>query len=170
MPPPNPISLKSTKPVDALVQFVVKIPCTEEAIDQLHKELDLWQEHPSFKQIASTNLFPRLQLAIHEWIANLVQHASFPTENKEAIITLTFTSPKQVSVEIKDFSNGFDFINQIETQRERRQEDYFLERGFGLLFLETLVDKVDYKRAKEGINYLTFQLSTDNDACLNFPF
>ncbi|MFZ5918242.1 MAG: ATP-binding protein [Chloroflexota bacterium] len=106
-----------------------------------------------------------VQLAVHEGVANVIQHAY---DNQPGFqVTLVFTlKPFSFEIEIRDQGKGFDLaatIDQEMTQAERLESamgegDFSLElmgeRQRGLLLMTQLMDEVSYQRDKEQGNRL----------------
>ena len=70
-------------------------------IDDLHKTLDRWELDGAFTPDLEPDTIQLVKLAIHEWVANLVQHADFGDTKPEIILDIfpnveTDTSGRQV--------------------------------------------------------------------------
>jgi len=136
-------------------------------IEELHRLFDEWEhQHALFSRLdADTAQFFRL--VVHEWVANLVQHADF--QDQDAQITLEVTPAGQrLRCVIEDNSEGFAFPEQIECQR--RALSPFPERGMGLLLLNAATELLEYSTTHEGRCRLDFTVSSTADSCLDIPF
>lgn len=109
----------------------------------------------------------RLQLAVHEWVANLVQHADF--SGRSVLVTLRFERfGAGYRVAIADTSAGFDFEGRL--AKRRAQLGRLPERGMGLLMVHAAASDVRYDRSG-GVNTLSFHVLDDGgDRCLDIPF
>jgi serine/threonine-protein kinase RsbW len=108
-----------------------------------------------------------LQLAVHEWVANLVQHADF--SGRDVLITLSLERTEAgYRVAIADTSAGFDFEERLE--QRRRELTRLPERGMGLLMVHAAATDIRYER--DGTtNTLSFYVLDDGgDRCLDIPF
>jgi anti-sigma regulatory factor (Ser/Thr protein kinase) len=136
-------------------------------VERLHALLDTWECGHSFFAGVEPDTIQLLRLAVHEWVANLVQHADFSGE--EALITLEITPISgRLRCAIEDNSCGFPFMERIEYQR--RTLTPFPERGMGLLVLNAATDIVEYAATGKGSNRLVFTVSSTADSCLDIPF
>ena len=88
----------------------------------------------------ATTLF-RLKLAVHEWVANLVQHARFAGRAPEVTLRLVPTD-EGVECTIEDNSEGFDLHGQIAVRHDLLEP--FPERGMGLLMLQACSARLAY--------------------------
>ncbi|GEM_PF-799972 len=173
MPLPDPRHIKAIPQVASEqihAELTLHLTPGEDAIEELHAWFGEWLEHPAFALLKEHDVFYRLQLSLHEWIANLVQHACFGVAEPAISIYVRFLNPLKVQCVVADNSIGFDFDHHIEQERDRRNEEFFQERGLGLLILETSVSNLNYICSEQGINFLTFEISIHDTSCLNFPF
>ncbi len=132
-------------------------------IEQTHARLsDLmvkWPDH--------VETLLHVQLATHEWLANLVQHADF--SGRRVLVGATITRESDgFSCTIWDSSKGFDVDEQVDARRA--QLSPLPERGMGLLMVFACTTDLLYTRTKEG-NTLSFHvLDEGGDRCLAIPF
>lgn len=85
-----------------------------------------------------------MKLSVHEWIANLIQHADFAKRNPTIHLILV---PKTDGVQcmIQDNSLGFDFAQQAVVQEEFLSEaEIPPSRGRGLLMLIACTEELKY--------------------------
>mgnify|MGYP006191853507 CR=1 FL=1 len=108
-----------------------------------------------------------LQLAVHEWLANLVQHARFPTGSPEISLAIDEQDEAVVCV-VEDNSDGFDLEEALRNRREGLSP--LPERGMGLLILFACAREIHYDRHREGKNTLRFVVSDEGEKTLNIPF
>ena len=118
--------------------------------DQVHALFDGWAEAGTFSTALGADGIDVMRLAVHEWVANLVQHAAFPDGDVE--ITLeTGVEGDGVRCALEDSSCGFDLAGQIEHQRSIMDAPAPSERGRGLLMLVTSTDDLTYRPAADGL-------------------
>jgi len=134
----------------------------EEVIDQIHALF----EDAVLPLPEDEDLRYRVQLTIHEWLANLVQHARFC---KPPTIELTLRSNgRTVECFIDDNSEGFDLNGHLKSHPSLTEA--FPERGMGLHFMRACTQELAYIRLKDGRHRLAFTLSTDDNPWLDIPF
>lgn len=133
-------------------------------IDQVHALFDAWQDRIQ-RGNGSEERWDRAKLAVHEWLANLVQHAQFP-DNPEVWLELR---PHDDALEclIEDNSDGFDLAGQMKTRAQIAEA--FPERGMGLLLLHACAHDLTYLR-KGGWQHLRFRVSDVDKRPINIPF
>ena len=120
----------------------------DRVIDEVHALFDGWAEAGTFSGAVTDAGLEVARLAVHEWIANLVQHAVFAGD---ARIELTVDAePGGVRCHIEDSSCGFDFVGQIERQRAVLDAPAPSERGRGLLMLVTSTADLGFVAASPG--------------------
>ena len=136
-------------------------------IDDLHQTLDRWESNGAFSSELGPETVQLVKLAIHEWVANLVQHADFG-EQKPEIILDVYPNGRSVRCVILDNSLGFDAARHLRIRREELEP--LPERGMGLLMLDAATDYFEYLRSENGHHKLEFTVSADMDPWLNIPF
>ena len=122
----------------------------DRVIDEVHALFDGWAEAGAFEPALDAEGLDVLRLAVHEWVANLVQHGSFPGA-RDVWLTVE-TEGDAVRCEVEDTSAGFDFTDQVERQRAVLDRPVPSERGRGLLMLITCADDLGYRPARAGVN------------------
>lgn len=131
--------------------------------DEVHALFDGWAQAGTFASALGADGIEVMRLAVHEWIANLVQHATFPGSVE---ITLAVgVEGDGVCCAIEDSSAGFDLPTQIEHQRSIMDAPAPSERGRGLLMLVTSTEDLTYRPAGDGQRQrITFQVHNPGDA------
>jgi len=138
-----------------------------EVIDDLHGLFEEWEREEALLSHLDPDTIQLFRLAVHEWVANLVQHADFA--DREASITMdVIPNGHRVRCIIEDNSEGFPFPEQIDIQRDALTP--FPERGMGLLMLNAATEYFEYSETKDGRRRLEFTVSSDADSCLDIPF
>ena len=132
-------------------------------VDDLHDLLDDWTEDGTLRPALDRDGEIVLRLAVHEWVANLVQHAAFTQPETEIRLSIE-VEPGGVYVEMEDTSCGFDLLGQIEAQSAILDAPAPSERGRGLLMLITCTESLDYRRASENRQRLSFRLENPGEA------
>ncbi|MDT0632183.1 ATP-binding protein [Rubrivirga sp. S365] len=122
----------------------------DRVIDQVHDLFDAWAEADTFRPVLEAEGLDVLRLAVHEWVANLVQHASFPG-SRDVWLTVE-ADGDGVRCAVEDSSAGFDFTDQLARQREALDRPAPSERGRGLLMLITCAEDLGYRPARPGVN------------------
>ena len=114
-------------------------------VDEVHAQFDAWAEQGEIAMTIGDDGLALLRLAVHEWVANLVQHAEF---NGPADLTLSLeVVDNGVRCQIEDTSRGFDFPRQVGAQESVMQDSAPSERGRGLLMLVTCAVDLTFHEA-----------------------
>ncbi len=136
-------------------------------IDDLHDTFKSWESDGALSPQLDPDTIQLMKLAVHEWIANLVQHADF--EGRDPDITLeVFPNDRSLRCVIHDNSTGFEPSRHL--LRRMRELEPLPERGMGLLMLNAATEYFEYSRSKNGPHKLEFSVSSDLDPWLNIPF
>lgn len=88
------------------------------------------------------------RMAIHEWVANLVQHANFDTRTPRIIISL-WSDGRRLHGFIEDNSEGFAPEKHMHGSIEERVHT-MPERGMGLLLVKASTEFMNYRRVTRG--------------------
>lgn len=115
-------------------------------IDDVHALFDEWTASGFFAPVLDADGAEVFRLAVHEWIANLVQHAAFRQARPEITLTVE-VGPAHIDCVIEDNSLGFDFERQIEKQQALLSAPAPSERGRGLLMLITCTRNLAFEPA-----------------------
>lgn len=136
-------------------------------IDRVHSVFDDWKTNKTLPRGIDSDLAHRLKLAIHEWLANLVQHADFLDRRPDISITIR-TAPGGVECVIEDNSEGFDLNGRLTSKPG--VIDAFPERGMGLLMIKACTEELSYEELDDSRHRLQFTVTSDRDPWLNIPF
>jgi len=136
-------------------------------IDELHGMFEEWEREGALLSHLDQDTIQLFRLAVHEWVANLVQHADFGERDPELIVDV-IPNGRRVRCVIEDNSDGFAFPEQIDVQRNALTP--FPERGMGLLMLNAATEYFEYSQTEEGHRRLEFTVSADSESWLNIPF
>lgn len=102
----------------------------------------------------------------HEWVANLVQHASFDGRIPEIVIHLKPQGNRLHGI-IDDNSTGFDLAT---TLRDAPDLPPLPNRGMGLKMMQACAETLTYERLGPAHHRLEFVVSDEHVPWLNLPF
>lgn len=139
------------------------------SIDELHEVLDDWSSHNGLQQALEPGAIERMRLAVHEWVANLVQHADFSDGHPDVEFSVAIENGR-VKVIVIDNSNGFDLDSQGELRKQALADTILPERGMGIPIIMACTDDLRYRCRENGVNRMEFYVADDEDPCLNIPF
>jgi serine/threonine-protein kinase RsbW len=144
-------------------------------VEDLHDVFEHWEHNEAF--LPPLDVFTRevMKLAIHEWVANLVQHADF-SDRVPLIQLVVRPNGKSVRCEIEDNSRGFDFDLQLARQRDKVIETTVPpDRGRGLLMMIACTENLRYHQpsplaSADGHHRLEFSISASKKPWIDIPF
>ncbi len=136
-------------------------------IDRVHALFEQWESEGTFEPLFDATALHRLKLAVHEWLANLIQHADFDQRTPDVQLHLR-ADGKYIRCIIEDNSEGFDLDGHLSARREVL--DAFPERGMGLLMIKSCTEDLAYRQSGPARHRLEFSVSADHDPWLNIPF
>ncbi|MDX1438284.1 MAG: ATP-binding protein [Rubricoccaceae bacterium] len=139
----------------------------DSVIDDVHSLFEEWIESRVYANTLDEFGLLVLKLAVHEWVANLVQHAIFSKESTEIILRV-YDDSQTLRCIVEDNSEGFDFRSQIDAQTDALGEPESTERGRGLLMLIACTEDISYETADSGLQRLEFTIRTPVDSA-NMP-
>jgi serine/threonine-protein kinase RsbW len=152
-----------------LAADTVSLTNLQTAIDDLHDVFHRWGVDGTFAGQLNEFAFMTMRLALHEWVANLVQHATFSTTTPEIRLRIQ-SAPKGVHCLIEDNSDGFDFRSQLYTQHQISQAPEPAERGRGLLMLIACTRDLNYSFDDADWKRLEFHIAGTDEPCIEVPF
>ncbi len=136
-------------------------------IPRVHDLFDSWERDDRFAPALESSTLHRVKLAVHEWLANLVQHAYFNSHDPQVSLAIEL-SEEGVRCSIRDNSDGFNLDEEL-TIRATSLES-LPERGMGLLMLQACTEDLSYKRLNGSVQQLDFVVSTQHDPWLKIQF
>lgn len=137
-------------------------------IEQVHSLFDTWEGDTVLLASFSLSTLYQVKIAVHEWLANLVQHANFEQDTTEISLLIKPVDDRIFCV-IEDNSDGFILDEHLEIEPEYL--DSLPERGMGLLILKICTEDLLYHGGEmEANNRLEFYVSADQDQWPNTPF
>ena len=144
------------------------------AIAEVHPLLEAWSREIARELPVEETPLYRMRLAVHEWVANLIQHADWGGRQPRIELRLSLDEHEVHGV-IEDNSAGFDFGRQLEQQRAKLDAERLAERGRGLLIMLDGTDNLRYfplpaaPPTGEPRQRLEFWISVTPQPCLNIP-
>jgi len=172
--PPRTVALTDSLTMSQQIQF----QDLGTVVDELHSVFERWEHDKAFLPPLDSFTRDVMKLAIHEWVANLVQHADFG--NQAPLIQLAVQANGQsVRCEIADNSRGFDFDVQVAHQHDEIVESAKpLDRGRGLLMMIACTENLRYQQltpsasagGHSGHHRLEFSISASKKPWIDIPF
>lgn len=108
-----------------------------------------------------------VQVVLHEWIANMIQHAEFGDRSPCIEITVR-ADLRYVSCSVIDNSHGFDLADAL--TRQRNEARALPERGMGLRIISACTEQCAYRSLPDGRYRFEFSIPVDHDPWLSTLF
>lgn len=118
-------------------------------VDDVHDAFAVWERDGTLTPPLDAFAVEVLKIAVHEWVANLVQHARFGGRAPRVRFRVE-ARPDGVHCVIEDNSDGFSFQAQLGHQEHHLEEEPFAERGRGLLMLIACTRDLRYEAVPAG--------------------
>ena len=139
-----------------MVQGHLSSPESHDVVQTMHDLFDEWE--CDVVEDADKQMWICARILVHEWVANLVQHADFA--GRTPAITIRFVPEGDLlACIVQDNSRGFDLDAHLRgnlEQLRRRLPD----RGMGLLMLYGATERLTYTRGTaDQSNTLHFWLA-----------
>jgi serine/threonine-protein kinase RsbW len=128
----------------------------DHVVDEVHTLFDNQAQDAPEDSVDEFGLFV-MKLAVHEWIANLVQHADFRDVTPEIRLSVE-PDAHGLHCVIEDNSAGFDFHAHLDRQHEAVHGPEPSERGRGLLMLIACTEDLVYETAGTGCQRIAFRI------------
>lgn len=113
-------------------------------IDEVHDLFEHWRQEDDLQQAVGEVGLDMVQLAVHEWIANLIQHADFGEETPLIRLELAREEGGARCI-VDDNSRGFDLESKLVGQRiELEAAAAPPERGRGLIMMASCTEDLHY--------------------------
>ena len=106
-------------------------------------------------------------LVLHEWIANLHQHAHFRDDPPTVKVRLS-CEDRHIFCTVSDNSEGFELDAHLPTEDDDLES--LPERGMGLRIIKSCTDDFSYAPAEDGLYRFEFIIPSDHDPWLNTLF
>jgi len=141
----------------------------DRALDEIQPLLDDWTRHLASEStpVPATEHLRYVRLVLHEWIANLLQHAHFDGRGPTLLIRLS-TENRHIYCAITDNSTGFDLEHHLPTQEDAVGS--LPERGMGLRIINACTDSLSYTPTDAGRHRLAFSIPSDHDPWMSMQF
>lgn len=136
-------------------KFTTTFSNVETVIEDLHASVDgfFHPDHP-LQVHQEEDTVHQFKLALHEWVANLAQHALFPGGFAVTLEVESDFDAACLHTKVIDSSTGFDLKAQLVTRHKALQP--LPLRGMGLLMLESLTEELQYVEQPDGRFCLSF--------------
>ena len=139
----------------------------DRALDEVRSVLHDWSTTLDETSAPSGETIRYTQLVLHEWIANLLQHADFAGRSPSIEIRLT-THKRHVTCTVVDNSEGFDLEDRLPERDEAMEE--LPERGMGLRIIDACTGELSYTSPEAGTCRFEFSIPADHDPWLSMLF
>lgn len=139
----------------------------ERALNTTHSFFEDWIDEERASDPPDTEMLHHARLVLHEWLANLVQHADFQERTPEVFIRV-HPGENKIHGSVVDNSKGFPLAHRLETQTTNALP--FPERAMGLRFIRACTESLSYDRTDDGRYQFTFSISIDHTPWLSNLF
>lgn len=150
-------------PLETPVQVRHRFTDLGTVIDHLHTLFSVWQR----EHLADDHSLDLIKVAVHEWVANLVQYGDFHDRHPEIYLEVS-PNGRGGYCRVEDNSEGFDLSAQL-AQKANSLSPY-PDRGMGLLMLQACTENLTYTRTELGRYRLEFSVTAEQDPWLHIPF
>ncbi len=127
----------------------------DRVVDEVHDLFDVWVQSSTPGNTLDEYGLLVTKLAVHEWIANLVQFATFGDQPPMIRLVVSQRS-SGLHCMVEDNSEGFDFQACIKEQVRILNRPEPSERGRGLLMMLACTEDLAYKTNDDGLQHLEF--------------
>ena len=138
----------------------------DRAIDEVQSLPDVWPA-TTRNGTLDADIVHCTSLVLHEWIANLLQHADFAGRRPSIEIRLQ-TQDRHVTCAVIDNSQGFDLETRLPEQEKTMEE--LPERGMGLRIIDACTGELSYTSTEAGTYCFKFSIPADHDPWLSMLF
>ena len=134
----------------------------ESMVDGAHALFREWDGERRFYPPATPEALERARLAMHEWLANIVQHADFEERQPEVRIRVGVVADRLRCI-VEDNSAGFDMSGRVQSGRELMENllEILPQRGMGLMIIEASTEGLKYRDLAEDRHLLEFYVSAE---------
>jgi len=139
----------------------------DRALDEVRSFLYDWSAEIDDATAPRAETIRYTQLVLHEWIANLLQHADF--DGRAPVVEIRLTAKNQhITCAVTDNSEGFDLRERLPSQEETMEK--LPERGMGLRIINACTGDLSYTSTKAGRYCFKFSIPADHDPWLSMLF
>lgn len=153
-------------PSGSMKTFTKTYTDLDRAIDEVRSFSDEWPVANKYASLDEETLHCTC-LVLHEWIANLHQHAHFQEAPPTVEIQLSYEN-RHLSCTVVDNSEGFELEDYLPDQDD--DSDPLPERGMGLRIIKTCTDEFSYTPTDDGLHCFEFTIPSDHNPWLNTLF
>jgi len=139
----------------------------DRALDEVRSTLEQWSSQLEPPSAPNPETVRYTQLVLHEWIANLLQHANFNGRTPTIEIRLA-NENKEIACAVTDNSEGFDLSERLPSRDEKM--DNLPERGMGLRIINACTERLSYTSTESGLHRFEFSIPADHDPWLSMLF
>ena len=138
----------------------------DRAIDEVRTLADEWTASRQ-SGVPDDKMIYYACLVLHEWIANLHQHAHFRDDPPTVKVRLS-CEDCHIFCSVSDNSEGFEMDTHLPTEDDDLES--LPERGMGLRIIKSCTDDFSYAPAEDGLYRFEFIIPSDHDPWLNTLF
>ena len=138
----------------------------DRAIDEVRTLADEWTASRQ-SGVPDDKMIQYACLVLHEWIANLHQHAHFRDDPPTVKVRLS-CEDCHIFCSVSDNSEGFEMDTHLPTEDDDLES--LPERGMGLRIIKSCTDDFSYTPAEDGLYRFEFIIPSDHDPWLNTLF
>jgi serine/threonine-protein kinase RsbW len=138
----------------------------DRAIDEVRTLADKWTASRQ-SGVPDDKMIHYACLVLHEWIANLHQHAHFRDDPPTVKVRLSYEDC-HIFCSVSDNSEGFEMDTHLPTEDDDLES--LPERGMGLRIIKSCTDDFSYAPAEDGLYRFEFIIPSDHDPWLNTLF
>jgi anti-sigma regulatory factor (Ser/Thr protein kinase) len=146
--------------------FTKKYTDLDRAIDEVRSLSDEWQAAQHNGSLDDETIHCAC-LVLHEWVANLHQHAQFGDASPTIEVQLS-AQDRRVSCSVTDNSEGFELESHLPADDDDLES--LPERGMGLRIIESCTNDFSYTPTEDGHHRFEFIIPDDHDPWLNTLF
>ena len=136
-------------------------------IDDVHQLFDALEKQLDDSGTLPIETLHTAKMAIHEWVANIVQHSEFDNGAPEIGVCLSQRGERLFCM-VEDNSAGFDLAGYLDSHEGITT--VLPDRGMGLLLLKACSEELCYRTLPNGKNQLEFYITDNEDSFLEIPF
>ena len=139
----------------------------DRALDEVRSILEEWLASLDEDTLPDSETIRYTQLVLHEWIANLLQHADF--DDRAPVVEIRLSADGQhVHCTVVDNSEGFELADRLPSKDETMED--LPERGMGLRIINACTTQLSYSSEDSNLHHLEFSIPGDHDPWLSMLF
>ena len=141
----------------------------ERAIDEVRLLLERWSDQcmSTDDTMPDPQALRYAQLILHEWLANLLQHADFDGQTPDVSIHIR-ADDQHLYGSVGDNSTGFDLDAHLTNQQSSAKA--LPERGMGLRIISACAADFSYEPSGDERYRFEFSIPADHDPWLSMLF